>query len=84
MHIDMPVFVFTSFGVDSGLHGQNLVKNKPKIANLAPQNPKITNFVPFILCLDTSNDYLGSYMVKNDKPLCVFGLFWGLWWSPEP
>ena len=42
----MPVCVLTCFGVCGGVQGQNLVKNKPKIADFAP-NPE-----NLIWCLD--------------------------------
>ena len=49
MKTDMPVCVLTCFGVYGDVQGQKLVKNKPKIADFAPQIPKIQSGA-LVLC----------------------------------
>ena len=54
-------------------------KNKPKINNLALQIPKIQSGA-FILCRHIPNDYLWSYMMETDIPVCIvtcFGIYGG-------
>ena len=74
METDMPVCVLTCFGVYGGLQGQKLVKNKPKIADLAHQIPTIQSGAS-LLCWDIPNDYLWSYMMETDMPVCVLNCF---------
>ena len=49
-------------------------KNWSKIANLALLIPKIQSGA-FILCRHIPNDYLWSYMMETDMPVCVLTCF---------
>ena len=47
-----------------------MVKNKQEIENFTPKTLKI-QFCCLILYPDISNDFLMSYMIENDVPVCV-------------
>ena len=48
-----------------------MVKNKQKITNFAPQNPEKFHSVALIFYREISNDFLMSYMIETDLPVCV-------------
>ena len=68
---DVPVCVLIGLDVYVGFQDQRLVKNKQKTADSVPLKSWKFNTVALILCWDTSNDFLMSYMVETDVPVCV-------------
>ena len=66
----MPVCVLICLDVFIGFQDQKLVKDKQKIADLAPKFLK-SNLGALILCCNNPNDSLRSYMIETDLPVCV-------------
>ena len=59
---DIQICVLNSLEVYGGLHGQKVVKNKPKM-------------VARTFCRDIHHDYLWSYRIETDIIACVLICF---------
>ena len=70
METDVPVCVLICLDVYVSFQDPKLVKNKQKITDFTPKSWKF-NCVALILCWDISNDFLMSYMIETDVPVCV-------------
>ena len=70
METDVPVCVLICLDVYVGFQDQQFVKNKQKIADLAPRFQK-SLLGPLILCWDIPNDSPRSHMIEIDLPVCV-------------
>ena len=62
---------FNLFRCLSWSAGQKIGKNVQKIAAFVPLKSWKFNSVALILCWDISNDFLMSYMIETDVPVCV-------------
>ena len=71
MENDEPVSVLIYLDVYYGRQDRKLVKDKQKIADSVPLKSWKFNSVALILCWDISNDFLMSYMIETDVPVCV-------------
>ena len=71
METDEPVSVLICLEAYYGRQDRKLAKDKQKIADFVPLKSWKFNSVALILCWDISNDFLMSYMIETDVPVCV-------------